>query len=153
MADAPFDIRVAHRWFAVELNNLAWDLVETKDRSQQDTQRMIDAAHAACFHWLQVGTSLNHQRAQCLSASAYAAAGCAEAAMRHAQHCLKLSEENGATQTAFDRATAHGCAASALALAGQMDEAQEHHRLAREVAAACDHPDEPEVFARLYPAL
>jgi hypothetical protein len=25
MADAPFDLATAHRWFGVELNNTTWD--------------------------------------------------------------------------------------------------------------------------------
>ncbi|MFW6060267.1 MAG: hypothetical protein ACODAQ_08795, partial [Phycisphaeraceae bacterium] len=95
---------------------------------------------------------LNHLRAQCLIASAYAVAGYAEAAMRHAERCLALSAEAGDHQTAFDRATAHGCAANAYARAGRMNEAREHHRLAREAAQAFDDPDETEVFERLYPA-
>jgi hypothetical protein len=35
-----------------------------------DLERMIHAAHAACFHWLQVGSLLNHLRAECLLATA-----------------------------------------------------------------------------------
>jgi hypothetical protein len=47
MADPPFDIEHAHRWFAVELNNIAWNLVESPHRSPTDNERMINAAHAA----------------------------------------------------------------------------------------------------------
>lgn len=75
MADAPFNVARAHSWFAVELNNLAWDCVENKDRSEEQLELMIHAAHAACYHWLQTGTALNHLRAQCLLATAYATAG------------------------------------------------------------------------------
>ena len=39
---------------------------------------MIHAAHGACFHWLAAGDLLNHLRAQCLLATAYAKAGLAE---------------------------------------------------------------------------
>src|SRR5687768_7578725 len=90
MAEAPFDVARAHRWFAVELNNVAWELVEARERSTADAERMIHAAHGACFHWLQVGDLLNHLRAQCLITTAYLKAGIAEAAVRHATHCLEL---------------------------------------------------------------
>ena len=43
MATPPFDLARAHRWFAVELNNLAWDLVEAQERSASDIARMIHA--------------------------------------------------------------------------------------------------------------
>ena len=70
MPEAPFDLNQAHRWFAIELNNLAWACVESTDRDEETTDRAIHAAHAACYHWLQVGDPLNHQRAQCLLAAA-----------------------------------------------------------------------------------
>src|SRR5688572_250021 len=114
MAEPPFDVTRAHRWFAVELNNLAWELVEAPERSAADVGRMIDAAHGGCFHWLQVGDPLNRLRAQCLLAPAYAKAGLVGEAVRHAQRCLELSREAGDTQSAFDRATAHGSAAVAF---------------------------------------
>lgn len=53
---APFDEARAHRWFAAEANNLAWDLLALTDRSDADTQRML---HAAAFHWLPVGRATN----------------------------------------------------------------------------------------------
>jgi hypothetical protein len=152
MATPPFDVKVAHRWFAVELNNLAWDLVEAAERSPADVERMIHAAHGACFHWLEVGDLLNHLRAQCLLATAYAKAGLADAAVRHAERCLGLSTEAGDRQTALDRATAHGCASLAFAMAGRTDDAPAQHELARSAAAGFDDPSEMPAFERLYPA-
>ena len=152
MATPPFDLKTAHRWFAVELNNQAWDLVEAAERSPADVERMIHAAHGACFHWLQVGDLLNHLRAQCLLATVYVRAGVAEAAVRHAERCLALSREAGEQQTAFDRATAHGCASTAYAAAGRMDEARAQHQLARTATAGFSDPEDLPVFQRLYPA-
>jgi hypothetical protein len=151
MKEAPFDPARAHRCFAIELNNLAWDLVEADERSPADAERMIHAAHGACFHWLAVGTVLNHLRAQCLLATAYARAGLPEAAVRHAERCLALTREAGDEQTAFDRATAHGCASVAYALAGRLDEARERHELARSFAKGLD-PSERVIFDRFFPA-
>lgn len=152
MTAAPFDVNRAHRWFAVELNNVAWELAEADERSAADVERMIHAAHGACFHWLEVGDLLNHLRAQCLLATAYAKAGLAEAAVRHAQRCLGLSREADQRQTAFDRATAHGCASAAFMVAGRIDQARAEHQLARSAAAGFDDPSEMPVFERLYPA-
>jgi hypothetical protein len=151
MADAPFDIKVAHRWFAVELNNLAWDLVEALQRSPADNERMIHAAHAACYHWLEAGNLLNHLRAQCLLATAYSKAGLAEGAVRHAERCLALSVEAGDTPTAFDLASAHGCAALAYASVGRMADARTHRTSAIAAAEHFSDPSEADVFNRLYP--
>ena len=150
MADAPFDIKRAHRWFAVELNNIAWDLLEAPRRSPADNERMIHAAHAACYHWLEAGNLLNHLRAQCLLATAYSKAGLPEAAVRHADRCLALSDEAGETQTAFDRAAAHGCASLAYSFAGRSADARAEYEMA--AAAKFDDPGELAVFQRLYPA-
>jgi hypothetical protein len=152
MSTAPFDVKVAHRWFATELNNLAWDLVEAEKRSPADVERMIHAAHGACFHWLEAGDLLNHLRAECLLATAYAKGGLGEAAVHHAQRCLGLSADAGQRQTAFDRASAHGCASLAFVVAGRMDEARAQHELARSAAAEFDDPFEMPAFERLYPA-
>ena len=150
MAEAPFDIQQAHRWFAVELNNLAWDLIDKENRTEDDVERMMHAAHASCFHWMQVGTPLHHLRAQCLLTTVYARLDHADSALRHAIRCLELSQQAGDEQTAFDRATAYGCATLAYATAQQPDKAAEMQQKAREVAATFDDPDDKEVFQRLY---
>jgi hypothetical protein len=152
MTAPPFDVKLAHRWFAVELNNLAWDVVETEVISPPDVERMIHAAHAACFHWLEVGDGLNHLRAQCLLATAYAKAGLAESAVRHAERCLSLSAEAGTRQTAFDQATSHACAAAAYKLAGRLSDARSEYQNPLAAAAKFDDAGDMKVFEKLYPS-
>lgn len=151
MAQPEFDLPQAHRWFAIELNNQAWDLVEAASRTPDEVERMIHAAHAACHHWLQVGSPLNQQRALCLLATAYAVAGRAESAVHYAALCLELSEKTGETQSAFDRATAFGCSSLAAELAGAHDRAEVFYEQALDVATKFEHADDRTVFARLYP--
>lgn len=149
MAEHPFDLSKAHRWFAVEYNNQAWELVEKSSRSADDIQQMVHMAHAALLHWQAVGTALNRQRAECLLASAYIAAREATSAVRHAERCLSLSAQNAADETAFDRATALGCAACAHELAGSTAQAQRLRTLAESAAASLD-ADDRRVFDQLY---
>ena len=118
MADAPFDVARVNRWFAVETNNMAWELVEAKTRSAADVENMIDAAHAACFHWKHVGNSLNYLRAQTLLVTAYVRSGRAEPARYHADRCLRASDTLGDEQTRWDRACTYACVAEALEVAG-----------------------------------
>lgn len=150
MAEPPFDLAQAQRWFAVEFNNLAWELVEAAERTAVDEERMIHAAHAACLHWLAAGNLVNQLRAQCLLATAYARANLPESAVRHAERSLALSAEAGITQTPFDRATTHGCAATAYRLAGRSAAAREQFRLARGAAEQLTDPDDLALFTRLY---
>jgi len=149
MPEPPFDPAKAHRWFAIECNNEAWDLVEKPGRTADETQRMIDLAHASVLHWQAVGTALNRQRAENLLATVHAAAGDAAAAVRHAERCLSLSVQNAQEESPFDRATALGCAAKAHALAGDAAQANRLRTLAQGAAAALDD-EERGVFEKLY---
>ncbi len=146
----PFDLNRAHRWFAVELNNLAWDVVEADSRTPDEMELMIHAAHGACYHWLQVGNILNHQRAQNLLAHAYLTAGEVNAALRHALKCLAIGEQAGDLQETFDIVTKHGIAALAFNLAQQHEQANEHKKAFDEACKGLDHPDELDVVKRLY---
>jgi hypothetical protein len=150
LAQAPFDVDRAHRWFAVECNNIAWDLVETSERSEAESERMINVAHASCFHWLQVGSALQQQRAQCLLTTVYVRLGYAEAALRHAKKCLELSRDTGGDQTAFDRAATYGAAAKAYALAQQSERADELWHTALDAATSVENADEQKLFQHLY---
>jgi len=93
MSEPPFDLKQGHHWFAVGLTNITWAYVEADSISEHEAEKVIHAAHGACFHWLEVGDLLNHLRAQCLLASAYIAAGLPTDAVRHARKCLALSFE------------------------------------------------------------
>jgi tetratricopeptide (TPR) repeat protein len=146
-----FDLARAHRWFGVEFNNLAWNLVEAEGRSPEETERMIHLAHASVCHWLEVGNLLNRLRGMCLLSTAHAAAGQADPAVRCAEECLALSRKAGDTQTVFDRATAHGCASRAYALAGRIEEARRNYASAVEAITQSQDSDDRPVFDRLYP--
>ena len=152
MPEPTFDLQQAHRWFAIELNNRAWDVIEVAERTTEDMERMLHSAHASVYHWSQVGTALNQLRGYCLLVTAYTAAGLPEGAARYARRCLELSGQAGAEQTAFDRATVHGCAARAFALCGENEAARSHYESALAAAAALEDPEDRAVFERLYPA-
>ena len=123
MSQPPFDVKRANRWFAVEQNNLAWELIEADRRSPEQEALMIHAAHGACYHWLESGDLLNHLRAQQLLATAYTMTGDGPSAVRHARMCLALSEQAPADKLSpFDRACTHGSAAVAFQLAGDQNE-------------------------------
>lgn len=150
MTAPPFDPQQGHRWFAAALNNLAWDLVEAASRTDRDADRMIHAAHGACFHWLEVGDPIHHLRALCLLTSAYVAAGFGPGASRNADACLSLYEQTEPDQTPFDRACVHGCAAAAFTLARESDRAETQRK---ELEAAYNQLEDPEdrtLIDRLY---
>ncbi len=48
-----FDLAEAHRYFAAQCFNGAWDLIEKKDRTDADDQMMVALSQASIFHWSQ----------------------------------------------------------------------------------------------------
>lgn len=150
VGEAPFELSQAHRWFAIEANNQSWSLLEAATRSAADVDEIIDAAHAAAWHWRRVGSALNGVRAQTLLTTAYGVAGRGEAAARHAEKTLKLSESVGSDQTTFNRAYAHGAASLAFRIVFRPKEAAEPYSVASEAAKQMTEREDKEVFTRLY---
>jgi hypothetical protein len=131
-----------HRTFAVELFNRAWDLLEKKDRSPEDDVTMIHAAHASRHHWGEIGTPLELERGEWQISRVYSVLGIAPAALRHAELCLEICEDNGIGD--FDLAFAYEALARAHAVAGTMDRARtyaEQGATAAEKIAAQDNRD------------
>ena len=126
----------AHHHFATKLNGEVWGLLEKADRSRAEEEIMIHSAHASCRHWLQVGTGVNHQRAEWMIARVYSELGLAEAALRHAKRCQELTQEHADLMKDFDRAYAHEAMARANAVAGNRAEALEHLQLAEAAGQA-----------------
>jgi tetratricopeptide (TPR) repeat protein len=149
LSQPSFDIPAAHRWFATGFNNRAWDLVEKADRTPDETIEMLQTAQAAAIHWQAVGTPINRQRAENLLATAFLKAGQIEQALHHAKRGLALSQENGDSQTAFDRASALAAAAKAQNLSANGKEALP---LILEALAEADKldGDERTLFDKLY---
>jgi len=152
MVTPPFDDRTVQRWFAVEFNNQAWELVEKPQRSREETEEMLHLAHASCVHWKAVGTIVNQLRGQCLLATAYVKAGLPEASIRHAERCLTLCEEAGELATPFDRASALGAAANAYACGGDLVRARDHYHQAMEAAEELSDAEEHALIDQLYPS-
>lgn len=149
MTENSFDVPRAQRWFAVEFNNRAWDLVEQAERTDAETEEMIHAAHAALVHWQAAGTALNSLRAYCLLATAYIAAQRIDSAARYAKICLDhLPQVEGATP--LDRACTYGCAAAAYAQAGDQKLAREFHERAAVIAESLT-TEARGVVEKLYP--
>lgn len=134
MSQPPFELAAAHRWFAVEFNNAAWDLVEKPARTADEDQAMLHAAHASVLHWQKMGAAVHQQRGEHLLAHVYMQLNQPAAALAHATRCLQLSDGAPDGQTAFDRAAALEAMARAQACAGD-DEAARRYR-ARAVEAA-----------------
>lgn len=106
----------AQRKLAAELFNYVWTLLEQEDRSERESDRMVDAAHASRFFWEEIGAPVNHARGEWQISRVYATVARAEPALYHARRCLELCEAHGVGD--FDLAYAYEALARAHALAG-----------------------------------
>jgi len=128
----------AHRWFAVECNNLCWDLT-TATRTPQQDARMLHAAHAAAFHWGCVGEAVHHMRADQLLAHVHALLGMGDTALRYALSCRQYFATNETPD--WELAFTHAILAQAAAVAG---DASLHASTYAEARSAMDAIADPE---------
>jgi hypothetical protein len=119
-----------HRQLGVDLFNYTWTLIDKSDRTEDESQMMIHAAHASAYHWRQVGTPLNFSRSDWQISRVYAVLNRPEASLYHAQHCLNICEAEGIGD--FDLAFAYEALARSYAAGDQIEEAQKYLDLANQ---------------------
>ena len=83
------------RRLAVHLFSHVWTLLETLDRTQDQDDEMVHAAHASRFHWGEVGDAANRARGEWQIARVDATLGRGEPALHHARRCLQVCQANG----------------------------------------------------------
>lgn len=83
----------AHRRLGKDLYNHTWSLIEATERTPDQEDEMLFAAHASAYHWSRSGGTLaNSARGHWQIARAYATLGRGEPALWHARRCLELAE-------------------------------------------------------------
>ncbi|MFS8184292.1 hypothetical protein ACMG4P_22450 [Pseudovibrio denitrificans] len=112
-----------HKFIAIELNQRAWALLEKESRSPEENDEMLHVAHASLWHWLQIGTKVNHQRGLWLVGRVHVLLGNREAAMRYARQTMDMTEAHQDDMADFDHAYASELLARATLLSGEEGEA------------------------------
>jgi DNA-binding transcriptional MerR regulator len=130
-----------HRQLGVELFNHVWRLLEADERTPEQDDEMVHAAHASRWHWSRTGVSDLSQRLavgewQC--SRVYAVLGRGEPALHHARRCVDLAEAGGLED--WVAASAYEAMARASSVAG--DRAAFEQWRARARAAADEITDE-----------
>lgn len=132
------DIASWHRYFAIECNNAAWDLAG-RARTAPEDEQMLQAAHAAAFHWDQVGEELNRMRATMLLAKVHALLGKNPSALRYAEEMQTFFLERDTPD--WEIAFAHAIYAHAAYVAGDYTA---HARAYRDALQALEVIADPE---------
>ena len=117
------------RKLAADLFNRVWELLTILERTQDEIDEMINAAHASRYHWSIVGQPINLARGDWQISRVYAVLGRAEPALYHAYRSLEIVEAEGIAD--FDLAFAYEAVARAQAVAGDGLESQRYVELAR----------------------
>lgn len=144
--DAKYTLDEAHLMFAKKTNGRVWELLDKRQRTDEEDQEMVHAAHASMFHWLHSGTAIHRQRGEWLVSRVHCVLGQGDEAVRHAQRCLDLTEKHKDLMQDFDVAFAHEGIARAHAVAGNREEARKHIELAREAGGAIEDDEDRKVF-------
>lgn len=134
---------IPHRQLAVDLFNHVWTLLEAAERTPEQVDELIHAAHASRHHWAHAGTTINLARGEWQCSRVYAVLGHAEPALWHAQRCLAYVE--AADDAAdWDLPFAFEALARAYELAGDEERARREAMRARELAQDVADDDDRE---------
>jgi hypothetical protein len=134
------------RKLAVDLFNQVWAMMERGDRTVDDDDRMLHAAHASRWLWGEIGEPVNLARGEWQVSRVYTVLGRAEPALHHARRCLEICDEHGIGD--FDLAYAHEALARAHAVAGDRELALASRRDAERAAQQIAEADDRELLER-----
>jgi hypothetical protein len=146
MAEVTQDATTEYAWhkkFAVELNHRVWRLLEKANRTQEEDDIMIHAAHASHYHWDEVGTAVR-TRGEWLIAHVYTVLNRPEAALYHAGRCLALCQEKNVND--FDIAYGYEAMARAYAVLGQKAACEAYWKRAQEAGEHIHDQEDREIF-------
>jgi hypothetical protein len=136
--------RQTRRRLAVDLFNHVWTLLETTNRTVEQDDEMVHAAHASRYHWGEIGDPANFARGEWQCSRVYAVLGRGEPALHHARRCLEICEKHGIGD--WDLAFAYEALARASRVAGDEEGRQRYAALAEEAGAKIREVEDREGF-------
>lgn len=143
---SPFDLAAAHRFFAAECFNRAWDLIEKPERTPDEDEQMVRLNQASLYHWSQREdcTNKNLSIGYWQAARIYAMLGQADNARRYGELCLRYSQDEGPFYLGY----AYEALARAEALAGQSELAAKYLQEAHRYLAQVTDPEDRQLLEK-----
>ena len=133
-----------HKRAAITLFNLVWSLLDKKDRTKQEDDKMVHAVHASRFHWGEIGTSVEFERGEWQISRVYSVLKRSQSALYHAETCLGICKENNIGD--FDIAFAYEAMARAHAVAGDKSDCEKYIKLAKEAGEQIEKKEDKDLF-------
>lgn len=133
-----------HKKSAVDLFNLVWSLMDKKDRTKEEDDKMVHAAHASRFHWGEIGTPVEFERGEWQISRVYSILNRPQSALYHAERCLQICKEHDIGD--FDIAFAYEAMARAYAVAGEKSKSEQYVRLAKDAGEQIKSKEDRDYF-------
>ncbi|MCR9118736.1 MAG: hypothetical protein NXI22_17510 [bacterium] len=146
MTEPNFPIDEAQKWFAIETNNRAWDLLEANALSTDERLELLHAAHASCFHWCGVGNPVKHLRAIVLLTNAYVRLELSAPANELAAQCITLLQTHGGDCADWDIPFACDAISRAFSINDQTEAAAKWRAQATEASEAVADEQDRKVY-------
>jgi len=117
------------------------------ERTPEQDDELIHAAHASRHHWAEVGTGANLARGEWQVSRVYATLGRSEPALYHARRCLAYCEVDSEVLEDWDLPYAYEALARAHVVAGDTAEAKRFGDQARELGERIEDDEDREQLA------
>lgn len=134
----------AHQRFAVDLNSQVWSLLEQAERTRDENELMVHAAHASHYHWSVIGQPINLARGYWLISHVYAVLNQADPALYFANRCWQVTSSEGFID--FDLAYAYEALARAHAANSDKENSQYFIQLAQEAGDKIKNQEDRDLF-------
>ena len=118
--------------------------MDKKDRTKEEDDKMVNAAHASRFHWGEIGTPLEFERGEWQISRVYSVLSRPEQALHHARRCMEICQSNNIGD--WDIAFAFEAMARAHAGAGQKEASASFLQLAREAGEKIKEKGDKDYF-------
>ena len=131
---------------AAAMFNRVWELLEASDRSSNDDDEMVNAAHASRYLWSAIGDEQNFAIGDWQISRVYSVLGRGEPAVHHARRCLEHAGRVDGQPWLL--ASAYEGLARAYAVSGDRAAAGEWKSKAEARLADVTDPDDREIVER-----
>ena len=133
-----------HRKMAAESFNLVWNLMDKSERTLEEADKMVHAAHASRFHWGEIGTALEKERGEWQISRVYSILSRYQPALYHASRCLEICTENKIGD--FDLAFAYEAMARAYAIEKDEENCKKYIQLAKDAGEKIEDKGNKDYF-------
>lgn len=144
MSEDTYTEKEFHKKMAVDLFNSVWSFLDKKERTTEEEDEMVHAAHASRYHWSQIGSSLEKERGEWQISRVYSVLKRPQPALYHAQRCMEICKENNIGD--FDIAFAYEAMARAHAVSGEEAESKKYIELGKKAGNQIKNEEDKKIF-------